>query len=242
MRDYLRRSRSAWYSFWFVLPLLALYHVGVVMTNLWQGGGVVNGADALLQAALHGVGVGGWLSSAWFVAAVAGVWIYRADAAARKEPLQPRTFALMFGESALYAALFGGLVAGIVHALMPWVNTGLQIGPSLGFGRSLALSLGAGLYEELVFRVLVMGGLIWLLRRLLPGRETGATVGAVLLSALVFSLFHYLGPLGDRFQWASFLFRLVAGVVLAAIYRYRGFGIAAATHALYDVLVVVSRG
>ena len=39
MGDYLRRSRSAWYSFLFVLPLLALYHAGVLLTNLGQGVG-----------------------------------------------------------------------------------------------------------------------------------------------------------------------------------------------------------
>jgi hypothetical protein len=239
LRDYLRRSRSAWYSFLFVLPLLALYHAGVVITNLASGGAVVNGADALLQAALHAMGVGGWLASAWFLAAILGVWIYRADPAARRQPLQARAFLFMLGECLVYAALFGGVVAGIVHWLMPWVNTGLQIGASLGFGRSLALSLGAGLYEELVFRVLGMGGLFWLLRRLLPGRETQAALGAVVLSSLIFSLFHYFGPLGDRFQLASFMFRFVAGIVLAAIYKTRGFGIAAGTHALYDVLVVL---
>src|SRR5207249_8440853 len=93
MGDYLRRSRSAWYSFLFVLPLLALYHVGVVVTNLGQGGMVVNGADALLQAALRGVGVGGWFASGWFLAAIAGVWIYRADPSARREPVRKRSFA-----------------------------------------------------------------------------------------------------------------------------------------------------
>jgi hypothetical protein len=239
--DYLRRSRSAWYSFLFVLPLLALYHVGVFVTNLGQGGAVINGADALLQAALRGVGVGGWFASGWVLAAIAGVWIYRADPLARREPVQKRTFALMFVESTLYALLFGGLVASIVHALMPWVNTGLQIGPPIGVGRSLTLSLGAGLYEELVFRVLGMGGLYWLLRRGFSVGETPAALGAATLSSLIFSLFHYLGPLGDTFRLSSFFFRFVAGMVLAAIYRTRGFGIAAGTHALYDICVVLGR-
>ena len=239
MSDYLRRSRSAWYSFLFVLPLLALYHVGVVVTNLGQQGVVLNGADALLQAALHAVGAGGWMTSAWFLAVVAGLWIYRADVTARKERLQPRTLALMLGESVLYATLFGGVVMAIVRALMPWMNAGLQIGPSLGVGRSLSLSLGAGLYEELVFRVIGMGGLCWLLRRWFHVRDAWALLGAAVASSLIFSLFHYLGPLGDTFRLSSFVFRFVAGMVLAGIYRWRGFGIAAGTHALYDIFVVL---
>jgi len=247
VREYLRRSRSAWYSFLFVLPLLALYHVGVVVTNLGQGGTIVNGADALLQAALRGIGVGGWFASGWFLAAVAGVRIYRADPTARSEPhpaspgTRRRTLALMFVESALYALLFGGVVASIVRALMPWVHTGLQIGPSLGIGRSLTLSLGAGLYEELVFRVIGMGGLYWLLRRAFSVAETPAALAAATLSSLIFSLFHYLGPLGDTFRLSSYMFRFVAGMALAALYRTRGFGIAAGTHALYDVCVVLGQ-
>lgn len=241
MRDYLRRSRSAWYSLLFALPLLALYQVGLVVTNFGQRQTVVNGADALLQMALHAIGAGGWFTSAWLVALVAGLWIYRADPLARKEKLQPRTFALMLAECGVYALLFGGVVASIVRALLPWVNTGLQIGPAIGLGRSLMLSWGAGLYEELLFRVIGMGGLCWLLRRAFRVKETPAVLAAAVVSSLIFSLFHYVGPLGDTFRLSSFVFRFVAGMVLAGIYRWRGFGIAAGTHALYDVLVTFSQ-
>jgi hypothetical protein len=237
---YLRRSRSAWYSFLFCLPLLALYHVGVIVTNLGQAGAVVNGADALLQAALRGLGVGGWLSSAWFVAAILGIGIYRRDPLARGQEVKAGTFPAMFAESALYAALFGGIVAGIVRALMPWVDTDLQLGPSLGVSRSLVLSLGAGLYEELLFRVIGMGGLFWVIRRFMRVHVTAVAVAAAIVSSLFFSLFHYIGPLGDPFQLPSFMFRLVAGMVLAALYWLRGFGIAAYTHALYDVYLVIA--
>lgn len=241
MREYLRRSRSAWYSFVFVLPLLVLYQIGVVVTNLGHQAVIVNGADALLRAALHGIGIGGWFTSAWFLALLAGMWIYRSDPSAPPAQLEPRIFLAMLAESVLYALLFGGVVANIVRALMPWVNPGLRLGPELGFGRSLTLSLGAGIYEELVFRVLGMGGFYWLLRRGFSLQETPAWISAAFLSSLVFSLFHYVGPLGDMFRLSSFMFRFVAGMVLAALFRLRGFGIAAGTHALYDVFVVLAR-
>lgn len=240
MDEYLRRSRSAWYSFLFCLPLLALYQIGVVVTNLGQAGAVVNGADALLQAALRSMGIGGWFSSAWFLATVIGVWVYRVDPLARR-PVEGRTFATMLAESAVYAGLFGGVVAGVARALMPWVDPGLQIGSSLGLGRSLVLSLGAGLYEELLFRVIAMGGLYALIHRFMQVRQTAAALAAAIVSSLLFSLFHYVGPLGDAFQLSSFMFRLVAGMALAGIYWLRGFGIAAYTHALYDVYLVLSR-
>jgi membrane protease YdiL (CAAX protease family) len=239
---YLERSRSPWYSFLAILPLLALYHIGVVLTSLWQGGVIVNGADALLQAALRGFGVGGWLSSAWFLAIVAGIWIYKVDPFARKGPPEPRTFLLMIAESTLYAMLFGGVVATLVHALMPWVDTDLQLGEAVGRERALVLSLGAGLYEELVFRVFLMGSLIWVGRRFFGLRDVPAVVAGVVISSLIFSAFHYVGPLGDTFQLASFAFRFVAGLVLAGLYALRGFGVAAYTHALYDLFLVLRGG
>jgi membrane protease YdiL (CAAX protease family) len=70
---------------------------------------------------------------------------------------------------------------------------------------------------------------------LLPaGRKTGTAL-AVVVSALIFSSFHYIGPLGDTFALPSFTFRAIAGVVFSVLFVARGFGIAAWTHALYDL-------
>ena len=57
---------------------------------------------------------------------------------------------------------------------------------------------------------------------------------------MLFSAAHYVGPSGDKFLWLTFLFRFLAGVFFAVLFRYRGFGIAVGTHAFYDVLVGLS--
>jgi membrane protease YdiL (CAAX protease family) len=62
-------------------------------------------------------------------------------------------------------------------------------------------------------------------------------LGAVVLTSLLFSAAHYLGPQGDRLELFSFVFRFVAGGFFALLFVYRGFGIAAGTHALYDIFV-----
>ena len=62
----------------------------------------------------------------------------------------------------------------------------------------------------------------------------------MIVGALVFSAFHYIGPYGDRLDLASFTFRAVAGVLFSALYLLRGFGITAWTHAIYDVMLAVS--
>jgi hypothetical protein len=100
------------------------------------------------------------------------------------------------------------------------------------------LSLGAGIYEELLFRVLLVGLFAWIGRRVLGFRPLIAGTSAAIAGALIFSAFHYIGPFGDPWQLYSFVFRTIAGLFFSALYLTRGFGITAWTHALYDVFLV----
>jgi len=142
----------------------------------------------------------------------------------------------MISESAVYALLTGILVAGIVGRILMAAPVG-PVQEQLSLMTQLALSVGAGLYEELLFRVVLVGGLFWILKKLTLPQLAAYTVAAV-LGAAVFSWVHYIGPLGDAFSIASFLFRFIFGLVLNVIFLARGFGVAAWTHALYDVFVV----
>jgi membrane protease YdiL (CAAX protease family) len=139
-------------------------------------------------------------------------------------------------ESTAYAAVFGVLV-GWLTALVLTGPRGLAIGgvAALDLPTQLVISLGAGLYEELAFRVLLVGALLRVFTALLPAGRSVGTVLAVVLSALIFSAFHYIGSLGDTFTVPSFTFRAIAGVAFSVLYVTRGFGIAAWTHALYDL-------
>jgi len=83
-----------------------------------------------------------------------------------------------------------------------------------------------------------MPAVAWLLLRC--GATHPAALGwAVLLTSGLFSLAHYVGPLGDAFDFYSFVFRTLAGIFFAVVFLVRGFGIAAGTHAVYDMLVGV---
>jgi hypothetical protein len=101
------------------------------------------------------------------------------------------------------------------------------------------VSLGAGLYEELLFRVLVVGALAALARRSWGWAPWAAGALAAVVGALIFSAFHYIGPYGDPLTLGSFTFRAIAGLVFSGLYLVRGFGIAAWSHALYDVVLSV---
>lgn len=146
----------------------------------------------------------------------------------------PRQFLPMLAESAFYAVIMGSLILFVMSEFLG-VSPGLAVG-----GRSamdvVVISAGAGFHEEFMFRVLLMGGLAWLLTGLTGPKR--AWLAALVLSSLAFSLAHHLGPVGEPFTFAAFVYRTLAGVFFALVYQVRGFAVAAWTHALYDVYVL----
>ncbi len=241
---YHRATRTATYGFLSALPLLALYEGLIVVTNAGRVRPVRIGAELWIKEALAWLGATGHLAlgGAVLLVGAAVLWAERG----RSVPLRAGYFAGLVAESLAYAVVVAAgvsLVVGVVvgaavaggPALGAWAAPGAPRAGELGL--ELALSLGAGLYEELVFRVLLVGGLFAGLRALRQGR-TAAYLAAAVVGAAVFSAVHHLGPLGDPFTVRVFLYRLVFGLALNALYLARGFGVAAWTHALYDVLVV----
>src|SRR3569833_352321 len=212
MKQYLEATRSPWVSYLFSLPLLFLYQVVALVANLGHRRQVLNGADALLQSFLSLAGLHGWLGSWLVVAAVVGAVLYRVDAVHRKGGF-PARFVLPFIIETTFYGLFLGVVVSFLTALVLPHAGYLAVGgaSALDFGQKLAAGLGAGLYEELVFRLLLTGGLIRLLY-LFGMKEGAAAFFAVRTSSFVFSLVHYIGVYGDPLELTSFLFRLIVGV------------------------------
>jgi len=95
---------------------------------------------------------------------------------------------------------------------------------------------GAGIYEEALFRLLLLPPVAWLLGIFSVTRPWRLAL-AIVATSVVFSAAHYIGPQGEAVEWFSASFRCLAGIFFATLFVYRGFGIAAGTHALYDVLV-----
>lgn len=104
----------------------------------------------------------------------------------------------------------------------------------------LMIALGAGLYEELLFRVVLVSGLVLAARRLLGWGAGAASLFATVGGALLFALAHHVGPYGEPLAADAFTFRTLAGLFFSGLYVLRGFGITAWTHALYDVLVLAA--
>jgi hypothetical protein len=238
-RTYWRQSRAHRYTLLFALPLLVAYEVLAAILGHGEAQAIRNGADVLLKTAFMAVlGEHGPLVFGVLLIAVA-LWLVIRDMRAHGSRLSPRIFAGMMAESIVLALAFGIVVSTITsQVLAPFaalVQTPMQ---ELGLMTQLMVSLGAGLYEELLFRVLLVGAIAALGARALGWRPLTAGIVAVGVGALVFSAFHYIGPFGDRLEAGSFTFRLIAGIFFSALFVTRGFGITAWTHALYDVFLL----
>jgi hypothetical protein len=211
-----------------VFPLFLVYQLGIL------GGRGQNGADFVTRALIRVSHSD--LSN--YLVILAGMLLAYASVVvllSRRGRFSPRAFLPMLVESTFYALVMGTIIVFVLQQFARIVP-GLAVGAGAGGLDVVVISAGAGFHEELIFRVILMGGLAWLLTGLTgPGR---AWVVALVLSSLGFSLAHHLGPVGEPFTFAAFTYRTLAGVFFALVYQVRGFAVAAWTHALYDVYVL----
>jgi hypothetical protein len=226
VRGYLKETRRPIYSAALVLPFLCVYHVGTILLRTTY----INGADALIIRLLSSLSVNSMFGSALVLAAAFTIWQLKTRAS-----WKVRSGVLLFSlaESLCFAL--------ILLFAFGWMSSHFRM--SAGDGMSgiarLILYCGAGVYEELVFRAFLLGLLVAGFTFIFHMKAGAAATAAAILGALLFALFHYIGPSGDPFSLGSFFQRSVAGLFFSVLYVTRGFGITAASHAIYDILVGV---
>lgn len=228
---YWTETHSPFYSFIFTLPLFLIYEFGVFAISASDLPLLRNGADVLMRQILHLLGIYGMYSfSGLFLLGFAVVYWYQKKSL-KKTVLKGQYLSWMLLESVGWAILLALLLAWFPHLLM-WGNEErlLQQG---------VLAVGAGIYEEFVFRVILITGLGSILGFLFQWHSEARKAGGVILAAMLFSLFHFVGQFGDSPGLNLFFLRFVAGGYLGIVYVFRGFGVAAYSHTIYDLFVLV---
>jgi len=136
-------------------------------------------------------------------------------------------------ESSIYALTLGSFILFVMDRLL-----GLQLlAVGAGLGNALVVSMGAGVHEELVFRLGMMGiGGVILSR--LSGNRGAAVLVAALASAFAFAFAHHVGAAGESFEMSVFVYRSIAGLAFSAIFYYRSLAHAVYSHFLYDLYVL----
>ena len=201
-----------------VFPVLLAYELGVIFVGRVDGADVVTRslyallASRALYLLVHAVIALGFLA-----------WIRRTN---RWSTLSLEVALPVILEAAIYALTLGAAISLIVHRVL-----------GLG-GGTVVSACGAGVHEELVFRLGLLGGLVAVLRGRVPPRL--AVVIAFAISSPVFALAHHLGPYGEPFTAHAFAFRTLAGLAFAAIFWFRSLAHAVYAHVLYDLVVAWS--
>ena len=236
--EYWYVSRQPLASLLFVLPLLASYELGAAYIRAAPEEPVRNGADYWIRSTLQQFG----FEQPWFLPVVlmigllfwqiAGGYRWRASLG---------TLAGMLCESVIYGLclVFLGETQSILidryHASQNVPPTAaIAIPTTAELTRAISF-LGAGIYEELLFRAALLPLMFGALRLFFD--RGPAILWAVLGSSLLFSWAHYVGPAGDAYEPFGFAFRVIAGIFFATLMVNRGLGIAVGAHAAYDILV-----
>lgn len=201
-----------------IFPLLLAYEVGVLFA------GRVNGADVVTRALFSLAGSRGtYLLVHAMIALAFLLWIRREK---RWATLSFDVAAPVILEAAIYALTLGALGTLIVEKIL-----------GLGAGASIVSAFGAGVHEELVFRLGLMAGMVALLSRVI-GTRAGVAL-ALVGSSLLFAAAHHIGAHGEVFTAHAFAFRTVAGCVFGAVFWFRSLAHAVYAHVLYDMLVTM---
>jgi hypothetical protein len=209
-----------------VFPLLLVYEIGVLFA------GSVNGADVVTRLLFAALGRPAYLALHALIAICFLLWIRRSD---RWATLRLDVVAPVVLEAALYALTLGALISLILDRLL---GLGLS-------GASVIGALGAGVHEELAFRLALLGGLVALGEgaaaaspaSALARRPRFAVAGALVVSSIAFAAAHHLGAHGEPWTAHAFAFRALAGVAFGLIFWFRSLAHAVYAHAIYDLLV-----
>jgi len=229
--SYFLQTRSSFYSFLFTIPLFFIYEVGILFLSKDDILVVRNGADFLMRSILESFGIFGLYGlGAIFLIGFIITYIYFFNDNSNKSIRADYLFIMIF-ESVCWALILYFLLSKFMLALMN------PIGKTIA--QQVTLAVGAGIYEEFLFRVMLISGLTGIIGFVFLWSEKTRKAAALIIAAGIFSAFHFMGDYGDYFSMELFLLRFFAGIVLGILYISRGFGITAYAHSIYDLIVLI---
>ena len=189
-----------------------------------------NGADALMRQLLATFGISGlfWIGGFFVIAFVTLYFIQKYSW--EEYEIKSKYFMSMVFESILWSYLLFLLMSNMHLILM--TPSGYKV------LQNVTLAVGAGIYEEILFRVVLIVLFNYILALVFQWEYYFKNAVSIVISFICFSLFHFIGEFGDYYSFNIFMVRFLAGIYLGILYFFRGFGITAWTHSLYDLIVL----
>jgi hypothetical protein len=215
-----------------VFPLFLLYQLAVIALPNEVG----NGADLITGRLIALLG-GSRLNYLALDGAMLAAFVIAVALLRRKQRFDVRLFVPVVLESGVYALTMGAAIVYVMGLL--GINPALAVGGAKpGVLVRIALSLGAGVNEELVFRLMMLPALALFFEKLVGMRRALAVAGAFVVSSLLFSAAHHVIG-GEPWRLGAFTYRFFCGLIFASLFQFRGFAVAVYTHALYDIYVML---
>jgi hypothetical protein len=233
--DYFRQSRRPLASLLFTLPLLLFYELGVALQGQQA---ILNGADVWLRQMLSWFGLASSYALPAVVVVILLAWHHTTG-----QPWRVRTsvFLGMIVECAALAVLLLAAVQLQRRAFealhLPLNEIAFQAGEpaARSWLARLFSYFGAGVYEETLFRLMLLPLCVALLRAASLSKNA-SLIWAVVITSFLFAAAHHVGVHGEAIEPFRFTFRFAAGAMFCVLLLYRGFGIAVGAHAFYDIL------
>lgn len=227
MIDYFKISKSPFFSLIITIPLFIIYELGIFYAQKNEISTLKNGADVIIEDILSFFGFSIFYTLSFFLLFFALFFSWKHKKNFKSLKLRFSYFILFLIESVLYSLLLVVIIKSI-PLLIEFKSMSYF---------DLTLLIGAGIYEELFFRVILITFFTKILQFIFTNSSKFFWI-PIILSSIIFSLFHFIGI--DTFSQDAFTLRFIGGIYLALVYHFRGFAMASVTHSLYDIIVFFS--
>lgn len=220
-----------------ILPLIIFYEIMVKVQYQDMMLDVRNSAELFIKDFLAAIGLGRPVILLLMYTCATIIAIYYARKAGYQFPRYYAIF-LVIIESVFYAGSLGTVTRIITNQILS-LQTGF-VDKFQAMLPQILMAVSAGVYEEILFRLIMLGFLLLLLKQLMQSKRWLQIATAVFVSSVIFSVFHYASY--EYFSWSSFTFRFVAGCILGLLFVHRGLAVAVYTHAFYDFFFFLQNG
>ncbi|NQV41246.1 MAG: CPBP family intramembrane metalloprotease [Candidatus Marinimicrobia bacterium] len=228
LRQYLNSSKSLHYSLILTLPAVAIYEIGILILFKDSFFELRNTGEILLRSFFESLGLTNPLVVSSLLLALFIAVMVRGYKIEKNPGIHANYIIYMLLESMLWGSI-------IFISLQLFTQLPLQLVTMEEKISNINLAVGAGIFEELIFRLVLIGSFLILLERGLTIRSRVAVPIAVLLSALVFAAFHLFM---ETYSFPVFSQRVFGGLLLGSLFYARGYGISVYAHIIYNILIL----
>jgi len=237
MSKYISLSKNDFYSLIIIAPLFVLYQVLGFLNNYESHFIIKNSADVFIKSFFQSFDAkyGDFAYLIFFISITLFIFLKN------RELFMSSEIKLLF--------LFGMLFESLIHSMsllvvMSLVYELLPLSISLfhnNIVEGIYLSIGAGIWEEMLFRYILMTSLLFVFNKIIYDFSIFSYLSIIVITSALFSYYHFIGVSPELIDSSVFLYRFIAGIILAIIFIFRGLGIATYTHTFYDLYLVFFR-